>query len=398
MSGSRVRAASSGSFPYNYGAILANPQVLYGTYMRNGDTTYFAALDGIRAFSILFVVFHHTVGKPAWMTHFHGWLGVDIFFVLSGFLITFLLEQEKRNTGKVDLRAFYVRRGFRILPVYSVVLAVYVLVARFSGHLDRWQQLRHSLPYFLTFCNEFASNSEHATVFGFSWTLGVEEKFYILWPFLFFVALAATKWRPYVLAALYLSLLAGAPFAMETARSYSGLMVGCFLALGFTSVHTIRLRETLRRVPVALPLLLLVFGFYLVDLSSSFVFLFSWIVALLLSHLLLTGSWLRRFLSHPALTWLGKRSYGMYLIHHLWLDAIESRIHPHTAIGTLCVTLMAFGASALLADLMFWTLESPARNYGKQLLARRQSPAESQSVQQPVLAGISPIDRALPSP
>jgi peptidoglycan/LPS O-acetylase OafA/YrhL len=59
--------------------------------MRQQRTIYFAALDGLRAFSILFVIFHHAANEPAWMTHFHGRLGVDIFFVLSGFLITYLL-------------------------------------------------------------------------------------------------------------------------------------------------------------------------------------------------------------------------------------------------------------------------------------------------------------------
>jgi peptidoglycan/LPS O-acetylase OafA/YrhL len=367
--------------------------VLYSTRMRNGNSSYFAALDGIRAVSILFVVFHHAAYKPAWMAHFHGWLGVDIFFVLSGFLITFLLEQEKHDTGKVDLGAFYVRRAFRILPVYSVVLALYGVIAKFPGHLDKWRQLQHSLPYFLTFCNEFASNADHATMFGFSWTLGVEEKFYIVWPFLFFVALASSRWRPYVLAVLYLSLLAVAPFSMETARSYSGLMVGCFLALGLTNVRTTRLCETVSRIPVALPLLFLIFGFYLVDRSSNFVFLFSWIVLFLLSHLLLTHSWLRRFLSHPVLTWLGKRSYGMYLVHHLCLDLIQSRIHPHTSVGVLLIVLGTFGLSALTADLMFMLLESPARDYGKRLLARRNLHTESTPSRQPItVAPIIPAD------
>lgn len=92
--------------------------VPYCTNMRQERSVYFAALDGLRAFSILFVVFHHAANKPGWLTHFHGWLGVDIFFVLSGFLITFLLEQERQESGRIDLRAFYLRRAFRILPVY----------------------------------------------------------------------------------------------------------------------------------------------------------------------------------------------------------------------------------------------------------------------------------------
>lgn len=347
--------------------------------MRSPRPIYFPALDGLRAFSILFVIFHHAAHRPAWMTHFDGWLGVDIFFVLSGFLITYLLEKESRDTGKIDLKAFYIRRAFRILPVYAFVLGLYVALARFSGHHDKWLQLKHSLPYFLTFCNELVPNVvDHATAFGYSWTLGVEEKFYILWPVLFFIVLAAKKSRPYLIAALYLGLVALSPFAMEAARSYSGLMVGCFLAFGLTHPATAALRERIARLPVLLPLVLVAFAFYLVDRNKALVFFFSWTVLFLLAHLLLASSWLRTFLSHPILGWFGKRSYGMYLVHHLWLDVIQSRIHAHSAAGIMLVVVGTFGFSALAADLMLRWIESPARNYGKRLIARKaQAPAST---------------------
>jgi peptidoglycan/LPS O-acetylase OafA/YrhL len=178
--------------------------------MESERTPYFPALDGLRALSVLLVVYQHAANKTPAMRRFQGNLGVDIFFVLSGFLITFLLNREKCETGKVDLAAFYVRRAFRILPIYSVVLATYILLTRFSGYGDKWQEMKGELPYFLTFCNELAPTF-HYGPFSLTWTLGIEEKFYLVWPFFFFIALALTRWRGAIIAALYLFMVALRP-------------------------------------------------------------------------------------------------------------------------------------------------------------------------------------------
>jgi peptidoglycan/LPS O-acetylase OafA/YrhL len=198
--------------------------------MKSERTPYFKPLDGLRAFSVLFVIYQHAANKTAAMKRFQGSLGVDIFFVLSGFLITFLLNRERQDTGKVDLSAFYIRRAFRILPIYSVVLVTYVLLT-FLGHGAKWLEMKAELPYFVTFCNELAPGF-HRAPFSLTWSLGIEEKFYLVWPFLFFVALARSKWRVVLVAALYLSMLTLWPESYRYGpRSYSGLLVGCFLAL-----------------------------------------------------------------------------------------------------------------------------------------------------------------------
>ena len=359
--------------------------------MRQRSTTYFAALDGLRAFSILFVVFHHAANKTGWMTHFHGWLGVDIFFVLSGFLITFLLERERRDIGKVDLGAFYVRRAFRILPVYSVMLAVYIIATYFSGDAGLWHLMKRDLPYFLTFCNEFAPSPNGYIAFGFSWTLGVEEKFYLVWPILYFfvlTVLTSKRRRPATLAVLYLSLIALAPFRFQAARSYSGLLVGAFLALVLTNPRTAWLRRRIHYVPAILPLALFCVGFYLIDMNRNYLFVFSWTVVFLVAHLVTTQSWLRSFLSHPVLTWLGQRSYGMYLIHMLPLEQIQKRIHLPTPFEPIVVTVCTFAVTALIADGVFRLIESPARDFGKRLLARQRSSLDSSTSGQPVLAEV----------
>jgi peptidoglycan/LPS O-acetylase OafA/YrhL len=357
--------------------------------MRSQDASYFAALDGLRAFSILFVVLQHIPDKPHWLGHLHGWLGVDIFFVLSGFLITYLLDREKQKSGRVDLAAFYTRRAFRILPVYSVMLAIYVVVTRYTDTLQNWNLLKRDLPYFLTFLNEFAKSINGFSVFGFSWTLGVEEKFYLFWPVLFFIVLAFNRRRTAIITTIYVLLVALASVKYEAARSYSGLLVGSFLALGIASPRTAWLRAHIQRIPAVIPLASLAAGFWLVDRNRYGIFIFSWTVLFLVAHLLTTQSWLRSFLSTPILTWLGKRSYGMYLVHMLALTLVERFVHLPALVQPFALTVATFALSAVFADVLFRFIESPTREYGKRLLARRRLLAETSAIDQPALATVS---------
>lgn len=360
----------------------------YGTSMGAKRTIYFAGLDGLRAFSILFVIYHHAAKLP-WMGRLHGYLGVDIFFVLSGFLITYLLAQEKRDTGQIDLGAFYVRRAFRILPVYAVMLAVYIVATYFGGNAALWNLMKRDLPYFLTFLNEFAPSPNGFIAFGFSWTLGVEEKFYLFWPVFCFILLLSGSWarrRPAILALTYVALLAAAPLKFSAARSYSALLLGSCLALLLSSAWAPMIRERLNRVPAIVPLAFFVVGLYLVDVSTNLIFVFGWSVLLLVAHVVTAQSWLCGFLSHPVLTWVGKRSYGMYLIHMLPLEQIEKWIQLPMPYKTFAVTGCTFVVTALLADVLFRLVESPARNYGKRLLARRKKSAAGAVAEEPMVA------------
>jgi peptidoglycan/LPS O-acetylase OafA/YrhL len=351
--------------------------------MRAQSMPYFAALDGLRALSILLVIFYHAGDKTGWMAHLHGWVGVDIFFVLSGFLITYLLSLEASNTGSVDLGAFYARRAFRILPVYFVMLAVYLVATRFSGDAELWHLMKRDLPYFLTFCNEFAPNPIKYNAFGFSWSLGVEEKFYLVWPVLCFVVLSSLGWkraRTVALALLYIALVATAPLHFSAGRSYSGLLVGSLLALALNYPRAAGIFRWIRRAPVAVPLAFFGVGVCMIDVSRNYIFAFSWTVALLVAHLVTTESWLRSLLSHPTMTWLGKRSYGMYLIHMLPLGVLEKLIHLSAFYETLAVTTCTFVATALIADGIFRLIECPARDYGRRWLARSGSSTRDQDV------------------
>lgn len=136
-------------------------------------------LDALRGIAVLLVVAAHTVSRTL-----GGGVGVTIFFVLSGFLITSLLLKEQRTSGTLDLRAFYVRRALRLFPALAVVLAVTpILMALVNDpRMDQYGQWAFVAGlYLMDFARAFGMAE---TPLGHTWSLAVEEQFYLLWPLL----------------------------------------------------------------------------------------------------------------------------------------------------------------------------------------------------------------------
>jgi peptidoglycan/LPS O-acetylase OafA/YrhL len=142
-------------------------------------TRTFGSLDGLRAISIVAVLWHHTQdGFPGWLLASRGFLGVDLFFVISGFLIVTLLLRERRRTGAISLRRFYVRRVLRIFPPYYAMLLFVAAVAYLkpggTSHL-----VKGDLPFALLYV---ANLVEMQSLLGITWSLAVEEQFYLVVP------------------------------------------------------------------------------------------------------------------------------------------------------------------------------------------------------------------------
>lgn len=348
----------------------------------------FPALDGLRAVAALMVVFFHFGGdRWAWLS---GWAGVHVFFVLSGYLITTLLLREQDRGGRISFRNFYLRRFFRIVPVYVVTLAAVVAVFGLRGQYTS-SGLRGAMPYYLTFFNDFA---EH-TVFVVSWSLGIEQKFYLLWPVLAFAA----AWRfgarlavtvATTVAVLCLFPLTGANWPVH----YLVMLTGALLAV---VLHHPRGFALLR--PLTHPVPATVVAMALVGLQLAVRPLVGWagsevpviagygvLFALGLPALLGTGPavWL---LSRRPLTAIGDRSYSLYLLQPL-AGLVASGLVPDPG-GTRHAALVALVALGM-ADLMYRWVEQPMIALGRRLTTRRETPepvVPPQRESQAVLAG-----------
>ncbi|ADD40854.1 acyltransferase family protein [Stackebrandtia nassauensis] len=289
------------------------------SYRDYRDTRRFAALDGLRAVTVLGLIAHHfQAGK---LQPLIGIGKITVFFVLSGFVITLLLLRTEDKSGSIKLRGFYLRRQFRLLPLYYTALAVYC-VARFSVG-DEWDRLREALPYYLVFLNEYSPTDPDITSFWHSWTLGYEQKFYLVWP-LIFIALSrlAPKSRPWWTLGLAGACLALMPVTDGTPVHYFSLFLGCALAMFMHTEGTYRLVRPLTH-PVASFAVLC--GFAALHLwlptiarnlgSERYAFVFYALgVAVLIVAIVNSGVG-RWVLTRPPLLFIGERGYAMYLFH-----------------------------------------------------------------------------------
>ncbi|WP_438003411.1 acyltransferase [Sorangium sp. So ce321] len=195
------------------------------------------SLDGLRAVSVTMVIVAHLTRHTALPVHFNlGNLGVRVFFVLSGFLITALLSREQAATGRISLSAFYLRRALRIFPpFYALVLAV--TAARATGLVSlSWSDVAHAATYTMNY-----NTADRAWVLGHTWSLAVEEQFYLLWPaaivlagFRRGLAIAALAMlaAPLARVATYLAFPAARAGIGETFPTVvDALAAGCALAL-----------------------------------------------------------------------------------------------------------------------------------------------------------------------
>jgi peptidoglycan/LPS O-acetylase OafA/YrhL len=167
----------------------------------------FYGLDHLRALAITVVFFYHCqmplFGHPDWLPDLvkFGWTGVDLFFVLSGFLIASQLFEQIKNDHKIDLKTFFLKRFFRIIPAYWTVLLVYFLCPFF-----REREALMSAWKFLFFIQNFGLNIVEFGTFSHAWSLCVEEHFYLLLPIILFLLLRFKVFKKayWLLIALFL--------------------------------------------------------------------------------------------------------------------------------------------------------------------------------------------------
>jgi len=338
---------------------------------------YRPQLDGIRAFCIIFTIVNHVPGKPDYID---GTVGVDVFFALSGWLITWLLLEERRSAGAIDLKAFYIRRFFRIVPLYYFTIVVYaaaaVLFFLATASSAKIQELLEAIAYLLTFNSEYRS-SEAGTVFGHAWTLGIEEKFYVVWPALIVIF---RKWvfGSVVCAAVSVSILIAAfGYNDFLARGYFGLGFGAGVALLVD--RSPRSLKWLHDRSLAGAALCSMAGMYVGLILMPNVL---WSLGIAASAAIMIGSlWFRqgqilsRFLSSGPLPWLGTLTYAIYLFQSLAINVgqvIVNRVHAPQ--NFVLVFIASYCVAVLVAWIVHALVERPCIAYGRKLVRLARTP------------------------
>lgn len=347
----------------------------------------FTSLDGLRGISILLVFTAHPVAREYWL-FFHGTTGVTIFFVLSGFLITTLLLREEDKYGRVDLVGFYIRRLFRIYPMFFGVFLLYcVLILGLGWEAARRGAFEANIPFFLLLFPEhsFFFNEATASVpFSMSWSIGIEEKFYLLWPILGFTLLVGIrKIRPYVLVAL-----AASTWALSFLPNHWGDAIApythiVFGALVATLLHSERGYAWLSRLgrppvlaAVAVLALVLQFGTNEIEWETGgrLYIAYGLVIACLVAGVVTTRSRGVRILESRFLVYTGALSYVLYLIHNFGLNAAELLVPSGWGLaGSLLSTALGLSAAYLAAAIIHRYYEDPLRRLGARIAKRRRA-------------------------
>ena len=296
-------------------------------------------LDGLRAYAVTAVLVHHLIQTPILPAAFSvswGLIGVRLFFVLSGFLITGLLLQartEAERSGGASLGVigrFYARRALRIFPLYYLVL--------FGAFLFGPPDAREQLPWLATYTYNFWVSylGYYTAYFSHFWSLCVEEQFYLLWPWIIVFAPRRQLMRCAVVmvlaAPLYRALalllqLKGVAFYTLTPSSFDALGLGALLAICTNGeIASAIVRKRLKPLPIIFvlgsPALFFVLpSAFLVMHETLLALAFLWLVGGASAGFTGVGRWL---LQSKPLLYVGKISYGIYVYHLFMPDLINA--------------------------------------------------------------------------
>ena len=345
---------------------------------------YRPALDGLRAFAVLAVVLFHATSSYTWQ-YKGGFLGVDVFFVISGCLITLLLLAEYERSATVSLRAFYGRRALRLLPALVVTLVWVGVAIEVTGWRVGQSYLRSALEALFYVAN-WASLHGTKSPLGYlthTWSLSIEEQFYLLWPGVLLLLLRRRVSRRHLLGVVVglialvalgravAWLVADGPahyrfFYLSTVTRADCILVGVALGIAVTDERVMaRLRWVDNKAVAVLAAAALVGITFATRVVSGWYYLGgATLVAVLAAVLVAHG--MRRDSGPVAtvLTWgplvhVGRRSYGLYLVQ-LPLIVFLSRINnEHLHVGGIAFVLLAVAASLVAAELSWTLIERP---------------------------------------
>lgn len=289
---------------------------------------YVPGLDGIRAIAVLAVMAFHAFpvnAKPAYIAA--GFYGVDVFFVLSGFLITTLLLTEHDRTGRIAFVRFYMRRFARLMPPLLLLLLAYIAVApliwpNYDGHL---RDAGIAAVYFSDYARAIWRLPDYIK---HTWSLSVEEHFYLLWPLaILFLGRLQLRTMIFVLAALYVVATAWRFYCIDIGQGWgsvyprfdtrlSGLILGALAAATLRYRPVFNVRQSVLLVLGALVVIVCMTHPHgaLISLRHGLIVIELFTAACIVAIMHNTAG--LRWLGCASLNYIGRLSYGLYLFHY----------------------------------------------------------------------------------
>lgn len=348
---------------------------------------YVTGIDGVRTLAVLGVIIYHLL--PTTLPG--GYLGVPLFLLISGYFVTLQLVRQMDQTGGIQLTKFYLKRLRRLYPVLIVMLTVttaYItLFARDLLHnikstiatnllwVYNWWEIGHGQSYFDRFNGE--------SPFTHLWTLGVEAQFYFLWPLILFMLFlilrkrSKIKWTVFILAAASAVEMALLFDPQNINRVYYGtdtrafsLLLGSWLALCWpidrlNASLTAHAARILNGVGIG-ALLITLLSFFTLPGQSSWtyrggMFFYSLIGMILIATVVHPGSHMNRWLTNPFFTWIGQRSYGIYVyqlpVMVFYERVVEIGRHPVINALVECLLILA------ISEFSYRLVEQPLAHY-----------------------------------
>ncbi len=348
---------------------------------RSTKFAYYGSLDGLRALAVLAIIAYHF--NYGWARG--AYLSVDLFFILSGFLITTLLIMEWRRSDRIALKQFWARRARRLLPALLLLLIFVAIFTRLEiepwnraairgdgiaslFYVANWRFIADKQGYFELF--SAASPLRHM------WTLAIEEQFYLVWPLVVFVAMKAGRGTLRVLTLVCgagivasIAIMARVYTPGDPLRAYYGtdarahtILFGALLAILLVSWSPSARAQRRLVIAGSIAFVVMLAAWNLATGTSSRYYhggsaLYAVLACIVIAGALQPGG-LRKLLSFEPLPWIGRLSYGIYLFHWpiiVWL--VPSRVHIYGwPLNALRLALTFF-----CATLSFYLVELPIR-------------------------------------
>ncbi|KRM23812.1 acyltransferase family protein [Latilactobacillus graminis] len=359
------------------------------------NSRYITGFDGLRAIGVIGVILYHLMPY----TFTGGYLGVPIFMVVSGYLITDLLVQEWEQNQWINLKSFYVRRVKRLYPgLITMLFATGAYITLFKRemlhqlnqiivtnllYIYNWWQIGHGQSYFDRF-----ANSE--SPFTHLWTLSIEGQFYLVWPFVIVALIVGVKNKRRIAQLLLgLSVISAIWMAIlyqpnaDPSRLYYGtdtrvfsILMGAAMAFIWPSTAlkqkiVLKQRLVLDGIGVV-SVVALVWLMVKLNAESSLtyrggLFLFSGLACILVAVVAHPGADGNRLLTNPVFSWLGKRSYGIYLYQFpvmIFFEGLFRNVADHPILYPVIEVIVIFG----LTELSYRFIEQPLAHYHYQQL------------------------------